>query len=73
MSLLLQPTTGTVVAVHVADGAEVAAGDALLIVEAMKMEHVLRAPVAGVARLGAAVGDRVARGQELATVEGAAS
>ncbi|WP_105565277.1 ATP-binding protein [Microbacterium halophytorum] len=70
---LESPMPGTVVAVHVADGAEVAAGDALVSVEAMKMEHVLRAPVAGIARLGAAVGDRVARGQELATVEGAAS
>ena len=34
---------GLVIAIHVGEGAEVKAGDALAIVEAMKMENVLRA------------------------------
>jgi propionyl-CoA carboxylase alpha chain len=40
---LLCPMPGLVKAIHVADGAEVKAGDALAVVEAMKMENVLRA------------------------------
>jgi propionyl-CoA carboxylase alpha chain len=41
--LLLCPMPGLVRAIHVAEGAEVKAGDALAVVEAMKMENVLRA------------------------------
>jgi acetyl-CoA/propionyl-CoA carboxylase biotin carboxyl carrier protein len=37
-------------------------------VEAMKMEHSLRSPVAGTVELLVAVGDQVARGQVLARV-----
>ena len=59
---------GTVVAVHAADGDAVAEGQAIVSVEAMKMEHVLRAPVAGTVHLHAVVGEQVKRGQELATV-----
>ena len=40
---LLCPMPGLVKAIHVADGNEVKAGDTLAIVEAMKMENVLRA------------------------------
>jgi len=40
---LLCPMPGLVKAVHVAEGAQVKAGDALAVVEAMKMENVLRA------------------------------
>ena len=40
---LLCPMPGLVIAIHVSEGAEVKAGDALAIVEAMKMENVLRA------------------------------
>ncbi|GGD40887.1 acetyl/propionyl-CoA carboxylase subuit alpha [Microbacterium faecale] len=65
---LASPMPGTVVAVHAADGGEVAAGDALVSIEAMKMEHVLRAPVAGVASIDVRVGDRVSRGQDVAAV-----
>jgi acetyl-CoA/propionyl-CoA carboxylase biotin carboxyl carrier protein len=59
---------GTVVAAHAADGDTVTEGQAIVSVEAMKMEHVLRAPVAGTVRLHAVVGEQVTRGQELATV-----
>ena len=69
---LASPMPGTVVAVHVADGETVAAGQAVISVEAMKMEHVLRAPVAGTVHLAAISGAQVTRGQELATVTPAA-
>ncbi|GAA2172924.1 acetyl/propionyl/methylcrotonyl-CoA carboxylase subunit alpha [Agrococcus versicolor] len=66
---LASPMPGTVVAVHAADGDVVAEGAALVSVEAMKMEHVLRAPTAGIARIHVAVGETVRRGQEVAAVE----
>ena len=59
---------GTVVAVMAADGDAVEAGEPVLAVEAMKMEHVLRAPSAGIVRLQVKKGQSVARGQELAQV-----
>ncbi|MBS1674395.1 MAG: ATP-grasp domain-containing protein [Actinobacteria bacterium] len=62
------PMPGTVVLVHVADGAHVAEGDPVLVVEAMKMEHVLRAGVAGRVALHVAQGETVARGQTLAAI-----
>ncbi|MFC7430521.1 MULTISPECIES: acetyl/propionyl/methylcrotonyl-CoA carboxylase subunit alpha [unclassified Agrococcus] len=68
---LASPMPGTVVAVHVTDGDDVAEGQALVSVEAMKMEHVLRAPTAGAARIHVAVGETVRRGQEVAQVEAA--
>jgi acetyl-CoA/propionyl-CoA carboxylase biotin carboxyl carrier protein len=60
---------GAVVALHVADGAEVEAGDAVASVEAMKMEHVLRAPTRGRVVLRAAVGEQVASDQVVASIE----
>jgi acetyl-CoA/propionyl-CoA carboxylase biotin carboxyl carrier protein len=65
---LASPMPGTVVAVHASDGETIEEGQAVVSVEAMKMEHVLRAPVAGTVHLHARVGEQVARGQELATV-----
>jgi len=63
------PMPGSVVAVLVASGDLVEADQPLLIVEAMKMEHVLKAPSAGIARLDTTIGDHVERGQLLATIE----
>ena len=60
---------GAVTAVLVADGERVEEGQAVLVVEAMKMEHTLHAPSAGTVRLHVSVGQRVTRGQELALVE----
>ncbi|RJK96554.1 acetyl/propionyl/methylcrotonyl-CoA carboxylase subunit alpha [Vallicoccus soli] len=67
---LRSPMPGTVVAVLVEDGARVAQDQAVVVVEAMKMEHALRAPVAGtVALAGVPVGGAVALDELLATVE----
>src|SRR5690606_9992853 len=52
---------GTVVSVGVADGDPVAAGAAVLTIEAMKMEHALAAPHAGTVRLRVRPGDLVRR------------
>ncbi|MFP5312697.1 MAG: biotin/lipoyl-containing protein, partial [Actinomycetes bacterium] len=62
------PMTGTVVAVPVGDGDEVEAGEVLVSVEAMKMEHHLVAPLAGTLHLSAATGDLVKADQVLATI-----
>jgi acetyl-CoA/propionyl-CoA carboxylase biotin carboxyl carrier protein len=67
---VLSPMPGTVTAVEVADGQEVEAGARLVVVEAMKMEHVLTAPVAGVVReLRARTGEAVAKDAVLLVVE----
>ncbi len=58
---LLCPMPGLVKAVNVAEGAEVKAGDALAIVEAMKMENILRAERDGkVKKVNAKAGDSLA-------------
>ena len=62
------PMPGTVVSVSVSDGDEVAEGQTLLAVEAMKMEHQLVAAVAGVVKLAAATGNLVKANQILATI-----
>lgn len=62
----LAPMPGNVVAVHVADGAAVAAGTPLVSIEAMKMEHQVVAPHDGVVRLLVAPGDQVRRDQPVA-------
>ena len=59
-----------VVAVAVADGETVEAGQRLAVVEAMKMEHALVAPYAGIVRgLEAALGDQVEMGATLMRIE----
>lgn len=60
---------GRVVRIWVEAGQEVAVGDRLLSVEAMKMENEVRSPVAGVVQaVSVAVGDRVELHAELAVV-----
>ena len=64
------PLPGTVIAVHVDTGREVAEGDVLMIVEAMKMEHKITAPTAAtVAEVLFAVGDRVDSGDLLVRLD----
>ncbi|MFE7844765.1 acetyl/propionyl/methylcrotonyl-CoA carboxylase subunit alpha [Microbacterium sp. NPDC057407] len=65
---LRAPMPGAVVAVHVAAGAVVQAGDRVVTIEAMKMEHPVLAPHAGIVRLDVSVGDQVRRDQVLAHV-----
>jgi acetyl-CoA/propionyl-CoA carboxylase biotin carboxyl carrier protein len=60
---------GTVTAVLVADGDTVAPGDAVVAIEAMKMEHRVTASVGGIVRLAVAVGEQVSRDQPVARVE----
>ncbi|MDQ7975221.1 MAG: biotin carboxylase N-terminal domain-containing protein [Rhodocyclaceae bacterium] len=70
--LLRASTTGRVVAVLAAQGDTVAAGQALIVLEAMKMEHLHGAPRAGRLRaLQVRVGDQVAARQVLAEVDDA--
>ncbi len=67
---LTAPMPGRVSAVRVAPGQAVERGQALIVVEAMKMEHTIAAPAAGV--VGAVhfrVGDLVEEGAELLVIE----
>jgi biotin carboxyl carrier protein len=67
---VVAPMPGAIIAIHHRTGDRVDAGDPLVTLEAMKMEHVVAAPIAGIlAALRAAPGDQVARGQLLAIVE----
>ncbi|MFE7663173.1 ATP-binding protein [Streptomyces celluloflavus] len=67
---LTAPMPGTVTVVKVAVGDEVTAGQGLLVVEAMKMEHVIAAPHAGtVTELDVTAGATVAMDQVLAVVD----
>jgi acetyl-CoA/propionyl-CoA carboxylase, biotin carboxylase, biotin carboxyl carrier protein len=63
---ILSPMPGSVIAVQVASGAEVSEGDVVVVVEAMKMEHSLAAPVSGRAEVLVSVGDQVTVDQVLA-------
>jgi 3-methylcrotonyl-CoA carboxylase alpha subunit/geranyl-CoA carboxylase alpha subunit len=63
---LRAPFNGKLLAVHTAAGQQVARGDPLLVVESMKLEHVLCAPRDGVvAEVLVAAGAQVAPGQTL--------
>jgi len=63
---IVSPMPGTVVAVQVTSGADVAEGTAVAVVEAMKMEHTLTAPISGRADLLVSVGEQVKADQVLA-------
>jgi 3-methylcrotonyl-CoA carboxylase alpha subunit len=67
---LVAPLPGVVSVVLVAAGARVERDAPLVVVEAMKMEHTLRARAAGrVAEVRCLAGDRVEEGMELVVVE----
>ncbi|PSC74742.1 Methylcrotonoyl-carboxylase subunit mitochondrial [Micractinium conductrix] len=66
---VVTPMPGRVVKVFVSAGQSVAEGDPLVVVEAMKMEHTVRAPFAGtVAELHSFAGGQVEEGHVLAVV-----
>jgi propionyl-CoA carboxylase alpha chain len=67
---LLAPMPGTVVRVAVEPGARVVAGQAVLVLEAMKMQHTVAAPYDGVVtQVDVHEGQQVAAGDVLAVVE----
>jgi len=70
---LLAPMPGRIVQIKVAAGETVTSGQALLVMEAMKMEHTILAPADGVVKaIHAAVGELVDDGVELVAFEAAA-
>ena len=67
---LRAPMQGTIVSLTLADGAEVRAGQEVMVMEAMKMQHTVPAPVSGILRLvTVAVADTVFEGHPLAFIE----
>jgi acetyl-CoA/propionyl-CoA carboxylase biotin carboxyl carrier protein len=67
---VVSPMQGTVLSVAVAEGAEVASGDVICIVEAMKMENEVRAHQPGtVTQLSVAAGQPVTTGQVICVIE----
>jgi 3-methylcrotonyl-CoA carboxylase alpha subunit len=67
---LAAPMPGKVIKVMTEAGAKVAKGQALLILEAMKMEHTITAPADGVVKeIHYAAGEQVLEGAELISLE----
>lgn len=67
---VVAPMPGRVVRVDVADGEAVTTGQRLVVVEAMKMEHAVKAPCDGVVEgLAAAVGGQVQDGDVLLMIK----
>ena len=71
--LVRSPMHGKLVAIPVSEGTTVSKGQLLAIVEAMKMEHALTAPIDGVvSAIAAEPGQQVAEGARLMTISPAA-
>jgi acetyl-CoA carboxylase carboxyltransferase component/biotin carboxyl carrier protein len=69
-SALRAPMQGTIVSVDAKDGDPITRGQQLLVMEAMKMEHVIAAPANGILRqITVAKGDTVGENQPLAFIE----
>jgi len=67
---LTAPMPGKIVAIHVRKGESVAKGAPLLVMEAMKMEHTISAPSAGIVEeLLYDIGDQVTDGTQLLTLK----
>lgn len=66
---LRAPMPGSVTTLLVADGDHVDVGQAVLAIEAMKMEHRVTANVPGLVRLRVAAGEQVSRDQVVARIE----
>ncbi|OBH50707.1 acetyl/propionyl/methylcrotonyl-CoA carboxylase subunit alpha [Mycobacterium sp. E2479] len=63
---IVSPMPGSVIAVQATSGTDVSEGDVVVVVEAMKMEHSLAAPVSGQVQVLVSVGDQVTVDQVLA-------
>jgi acetyl/propionyl-CoA carboxylase alpha subunit len=72
MVAVVAPMQGTIVSIDVAEGELVHREQQLFVMEAMKMEHVIRAEVSGaVLQILVAVGDAIFEGHPLAHIEAA--
>ncbi|MEE8352877.1 MAG: carboxyl transferase domain-containing protein, partial [Dehalococcoidales bacterium] len=68
--LMEAPMQGTIVSIAVSEGDAVAKGQEVLVMNAMKMEHVIRSSVSGIIRrLAVAVGETIYEGHPLAYIE----
>ncbi|OBH57467.1 acetyl/propionyl-CoA carboxylase subuit alpha [Mycobacterium mantenii] len=63
---IVSPMPGSVIAIQASSGADVSEGDVVVVVEAMKMEHSLAAPISGQVEVLVSVGDQVTVDQVLA-------
>ena len=64
------PITGKIISIEVKEGAKVSEGDVLCVLESMKMENPILAPVSGtIASVGIAVDQVVKPGDTVATIE----
>ncbi|WP_406814754.1 acetyl-CoA carboxylase biotin carboxylase subunit [Mycobacterium sp. M23085] len=63
---IVSPMPGSVIAVQASSGTDVSEGDVVVVVEAMKMEHSLAAPVSGRVEVLVSVGEQVTVDQVLA-------
>ena len=67
---VLAQMPGAVLEMRVAAGERVSRGQALVVLEAMKMEHTLRAPTSGrVSSIDVHAGQRVREGERLLSIE----
>jgi acetyl-CoA carboxylase carboxyltransferase component len=72
VEVMVAPMQGTIVSVDVSHGDAVRAGQQLLVIESMKMEHVIAAETAGwIADVAVAPGDTVHPGDELLGIRNA--
>ena len=70
MTDVTSPLQGTIVRFEVGEGDAVRAGQQAIVIESMKMEHVVAPDVSGIVRrVVVAVGDTVVPGQVLLVVE----
>ena len=65
---IVSPMPGSIIAIGATTGSAVTAGTAIVVVEAMKMEHTLTTPIDGTVELTVAVGDQVRVDQVLARI-----
>ncbi len=69
-SEITAPMPGKIIKISAPVGSDVAAGDVVIVMEAMKMEYTLKAQAAGrVAEISATAGDQVTLGAVLAKLE----
>jgi len=69
-NMIVAPMPGIILSIAVKEGDEVNAGDALLVLEAMKMENEIHAPQAGkIKKIHVSAGTEVQSGSELVELE----